>query len=423
MGGIGKSTMAQVVYNDERVKREFELKAWVCVSEEFDVVGVTKLILEAFSLGGHYTNDLNSLQAKLKEMFCGKKFLIVLDDVWNENYDEWCHLKRPFQYRAQGSRIIVTTRSQRVASIMQTVESYKLKYLSDEDCWNLFAKHAFGYKNSRTNPSIDRIGREIVKKCKGLPLAAKTLGGLLRSTSDLKEWKNISRSDIWDLTEMESNILPALLLSYHSLPSYLKQAMLCLLLNIPKSYKFEEEELILLLILLWMAENLLQNPVNGERIEDIGDKYFLELVSRSFFQQSQSAGQHFVMHDLINDLAGFVSGKFCVRLEDGNSNINVDARMRYLSFPVADGPVKLEAMDKNNRLRTLLTLGITFHDHKLQDDAFSKLVCLRVLSFSFFSALEELPESIGLLRHLRYLKVSGTRFERFPNSICSLYNL
>ncbi|XP_054815035.1 putative disease resistance protein At3g14460 [Prosopis cineraria] len=418
MGGVGKSTLAQLVYNDERVKTVFELKAWVCVSEEFDVVRVTKLILEAIGLGGHGTNDLNSLQLKLKEMLYGRKFLIVLDDVWNENYDEWCHLKRPFQYGAQASRIVVTTRSQRVASIMQTVESYKLKYLSDEDCWNLFAKHAYGYKNSSTNPSIDKIGRKIVKKCKGLPLAAKTLGGLLRSTSDCKEWENISRSDIWDLTETESNILPALLLSYHYLPSHLKRCFAyCSIFS--KGYKFEKEELIL----LWMAENLLQIPLKGERIEDIGDKYFLELVSRSFFQQSGSAGQHFVMHDLVNDLAHFVSGRFCVRLEDDNSDINVDRRMRYLSFHAAHGFVNFEAIDRNNRLRTLLTQGNAFHDHKLQDDTISKLICLRVLSFSFLSILEELPESIGLLRHLRYLKVSGTRIKRFPDSICSLYNL
>jgi hypothetical protein len=117
-----------------------------------------------------------------------KKFLLVLDDVWNENYADWDDLSSPFRSGAQGSTIIVTTRNDSVASIMRTVSTDRLKPLLEEDCWSLFAKHAFHDNSSNARPELEVIGRKIVKKCEGLPLAAKTMGGLLRSKEDVDEW-------------------------------------------------------------------------------------------------------------------------------------------------------------------------------------------------------------------------------------------
>lgn len=122
-----------------------------------------------------------------------------------------------------GSKIVVTTRSENVALIMGTVPSHRLRQLTDEDCWLLFAKHAFNNVESREQPILEEMGREIVKKCKGLALAAKILGGLLRSKLDPDDWNKILTSEIWDSSEETHNILPALRLSYDHLPSHLKQ--------------------------------------------------------------------------------------------------------------------------------------------------------------------------------------------------------
>ncbi|KAL7179767.1 hypothetical protein ACSBR1_043048 [Camellia fascicularis] len=148
MGRVSKTTLAQFLYNDGRVDDHFDMKAWVCVSDEFNVVRVTRTILEAIILQGSNTmvlstKDLNQLQVKLKEYLSGKKFLIILDDVWNENYDNWDSLRSPFGYGEHGSRVIVTTRNESISSIMQTVSIHRLQQLSDEDCWKLFAKHVF----------------------------------------------------------------------------------------------------------------------------------------------------------------------------------------------------------------------------------------------------------------------------------------
>lgn len=426
MGGIGKTTLAQLVYNDDRVQKEFDLKAWIYVSEEFDICKITKNLLEVITLCSCDVEDLNSIQRNLKMYIQKKKFLFVLDDVWDENYENWDKFRSPFKHGgANGSKIIVTTRSRNVASIMQTFPPYNLTELANEDCWELFSNHAFGYGHKDSNvhqQSVYKVGREIVRKCKGLPLALKTLAGLLRSKSDIQEWHKVLNSEIWDLQHHESNILPALRLSYHYLPSHLKRCFAyCAIF--PKDYEFEKESIIL----LWMAEGLLHQSKRHGRIEEVGNEYFCELVSRSFFYQSRSGKSYFLMHHLINDLAQFVSGTFSVRIEDNNSD-QVMERTHYLSHIIShcSSYVNLKDVSKANRLRTFMqirTVGTSidmFND--MPNDLLTKLRYLRVLTLvgAYFYSL---PDSIGELKHLRSLEVSDTEITRLPESICSLYNL
>ncbi|XP_028099955.1 putative disease resistance RPP13-like protein 1 isoform X2 [Camellia sinensis] len=312
MGGLGKTTLAQMVYNDEVVVNHFDLQAWVCVSDEFDTMRISKVILESITSKACEFQDLNQVQVQLKQNLIGKKILIVLDDVWDTKNRDWNILKGPFNNGVSGSKIIVTTRDRDVASIMGTVQNHLLQYLSDDDCWSVFEQHAFGKRSMNANPELVFIGKKIVGKCKGLPLAASTLGGLLKCKETDNDWENVLNSKIWDLTEKDNEIPPALRLSYHHLPSHLKRCFAyCSIL--PKDYEFEEEELIF----LWMAEGLLQQQNGNKQMEDLGVEYFRELQSRSFFQPS-SGGESlkFVMHDLINDLAQSVAGYTCFRLED-----------------------------------------------------------------------------------------------------------
>ncbi|KAK7271444.1 hypothetical protein RJT34_27361 [Clitoria ternatea] len=311
MGGMGKTTLAQLVYNDGKIKDEFEVRVWVCVTEEFDVFKVTRTVLEQITMLSDDTKDLNMLQLKLKEELMGKKFLLVLDDVWNENYLNWEVLQSPFIYGAPGSKILVTTRSEKVASTMRCAKPHHLNHLSEEDSWSLFAKHALHDRDSCSNSGFEEIGRKVVKKCKGLPLALKTIGSLLYTKMSSEEWNGILTSEIWDLSEEEINIIPALRLSYQYLPSHLKRCFAyCSLL--PKDYEFDKDYLVQ----LWMDENLLQFYQQNKSMKEIGDECFNDLLSRSFFQRSSGDTTQFVMHDLINDLAKCVSGQFCLRLEE-----------------------------------------------------------------------------------------------------------
>ena len=167
MGGIGKTTLARLVYNDNRVKMSFDLKAWVCVSEKFDSFRIAKTILEEVTLSACDIQNLNLLQIRIRETLTGKKFFLVLDDVWNENYIDWDELLRIFRCGARKIQIIVTTRSEKVAAIMHPISTHLLKQFSDEECWWLFAQHAFKNGNSHEYPNLEVIGKRIVQKCKG----------------------------------------------------------------------------------------------------------------------------------------------------------------------------------------------------------------------------------------------------------------
>ncbi|PON74398.1 NB-ARC domain containing protein, partial [Parasponia andersonii] len=418
MGGIGKTTLAQLIFNDQLITVSFELRVWVTVSDEFDVYKVMKMIFQKLITCEKYdVEDLSELQCELKKALRGRKFFFVLDDVWNENYNNWDFLKSTFESGARGSKIIVTTRNSAVAQVMSTGKVHKLQEVSNEDCWKLFVDHAFDEDCDHAHPNLQAIGREIVKKCKGLPLAVKSLGGLLHFERDPKKWKNVLKSDVWDLYETQNDeILPALWLSYYYLPSNIKQCFAyCSIF--PKDYEFERERLIL----LWMAEGLLQHK-KGKSMEEVGDQYFEDLISRSFFQQSSqhksSKDATFVMHDLIHDLATFVAGEFCFRLDDDNALDNLATKTRHLSCMTYIE--KVAGLSKAESLRTLLAIrGGVLLDLELQE-LLPTLGCLRVLSVlrSF-----KLPDSIGNLKHLRYLNLSGTKVERIPDSICTLYNL
>ncbi|CAL5331594.1 unnamed protein product [Camellia sinensis] len=225
MGGIGKTTLAQMVYEDKTVDKYFNLKAWVYVSNEFDIMKITKTVYDSVTSETCSFNNLDQVQVKLRKALAGRKFLIILDDVWNEDYNAWNVLKKPFNDGAQGSKVVVTTHNRDIATMMATVELHDIKILSNKHCWSLFAQHAFANTNIDANPNLVSIGKKIVEKCEGLPLAARTLSGLLRNKVRDEEW---------------------------------------------------EEELVL----LWMAEGFIQQQ-KEKQMEVVGAEYFRELLSRS----------------------------------------------------------------------------------------------------------------------------------------------
>ncbi|XP_028060839.1 putative disease resistance RPP13-like protein 1 [Camellia sinensis] len=422
MGGIGKTTLVQHIYDHDKVEKHFNMKAWVCVSVDFDILGTTKAILESFTHRPCDLGKLNEVQVQLRNTLAEKKFLLVLDDVWHYGHDGWNSLRLPFDAGAPGSKIIVTTRQGGVVKQMGMDEYLNLKNLLYDDCWLIFAHHAFENRNIIECPELVSIGKKIVKhRCGGLPLAARALGSLLRCKQAESEWKKILNSNIWN---EESGILSALKLSYLHLPSHLKRCFsYCAI--IPMDYEFKEEELVL----LWMAEGLIKQPKGGKQMEDLGRKYFHELVSRSFFQPSSGNKLNFIMHDLINDLAQNVAGDKCFRfknnLEYGRHN-KISDKARHSSYVGSnyEGIKKFKVFDDAKCLRTFLQfLPPSRHASRyLFHDLLPKLKCLRELRLHC-ARMDELPDSIGDLKHLRYLDVSYSGITRLPDTVVTLYNL
>ncbi|KAL6126348.1 hypothetical protein ACLB2K_074399 [Fragaria x ananassa] len=199
-GGLGKITLAKHVFNDAATG-QFSPKGWVSVSDDFDIVRVAAAVLESVtSAPVQEFKELNSILDKLSKELAGKKFLIVLDDVWHTcSYGQWTTLQASFRVGAAGSKIIVTTSDANVAKTMGDSSPYNLKPMSEDDCWELFQHHAL--LNNRPE-DVEFLKEKIVEKCNGLPLAARTLGGLLRC-KEVDEWKDILDHKLWTLSDSQ----------------------------------------------------------------------------------------------------------------------------------------------------------------------------------------------------------------------------
>ncbi|PPS04553.1 hypothetical protein GOBAR_AA16122 [Gossypium barbadense] len=235
-GGLGKTALAQFVYNDKMVHDHFELKMWVCVSDVFDVkIIVENIIKSATNRAPDQNLEIDQLQRQLRDIIDGKKYLLDLDDIWNEEREEWISLKELLVGGVKGSRIIVTTRSSRVAKITSKCQPYVLKGLSDDDAWCLFKEIAFEQRYAdSTNSAFVEIGRQILERCGGVPLVIRTIASTLFYKETEKEWRSFKNNELVRISQNEG---------------FIKQL------------------------------NPSQSP------EEIGFGYFKNLVDRSFFQE------------------------------------------------------------------------------------------------------------------------------------------
>uniref|UniRef100_A0A3N7G8N9 Uncharacterized protein n=1 Tax=Populus trichocarpa TaxID=3694 RepID=A0A3N7G8N9_POPTR len=424
MGGLGKTSLAKSVCDAENVKSHFELKMEVCVSDDFSLKQVIQKIIKSATTGERCADlDGGELEKKLEEILNGRKYLLLLDDVWNEDAQKWLLLKPLLSKGAGGSKIIVTTRSQRVADIMGTVAAHNLSLLGQEDCLSLFYKCAFKEGEKELYPNLVGIGKEIVAKCKQVPLAVINLGTQLYGKTDEKEWKSVRDSEKWE--EEGDGILPALKISYQRLPTPLKRCFLyCSLF--PKDFDFGD----LFLVQFWMAQGLiLQSSNPNEKLEDVGLRYVRELISRCFFQDYEDwiISASFKMHDLMHDLASSLAQNEFSIISSKNHQISKTTR-------------HLSVLDSNSFFhKTLPKFPNNFHQVRsiVFADSIEGPTCktdfekcllefkhLRSLELMDDSEFEAFPERIGALKHLRYLHFGkNAKIKRLPKSIFKLQNL
>ncbi|KAF5472403.1 hypothetical protein F2P56_009124 [Juglans regia] len=419
LGGMGKTTLAKLVYNDETVVNHFQLKMWVCVSTDFRV---TRLMEEVLKSAGCKVNKNSStedtLQTRLRELLEDKRFLLVLDDVRNDNRNKWVELIDLLNGGSHGSVIVVTTRSHKVSSILDPIYTHSLEGLSKEDCLSLFVKCAFKEGEDKRYPNLLSIADKIVEKCKRVPLAVKSLGGLLYSKVDEREWEFVRDSEIWELEENEGSILPALRLSYNQMPIHLKRCF-AYCVNFPKDHEFNN----FLLIEQWVAHGLiLQLPVyKKQELEDIGDLYIKELMSRCFFQDLDEPifdMYTFKMHDLVHDLVLSIGHEEWLEIDSDNKDMA--STVHHLSISSSDQQVS----KFSNKLANVRSIMYRTKPHVSSVEAcISRFKSLRVLAIPG-SNFENLPSSIGTQKHLRYLDLSNNlSIKKLPNSICKLHNL
>ncbi|XBI31709.1 hypothetical protein VPH35_055245 [Triticum aestivum] len=437
MGGLGKTTLAKMVYNDQEVQKNFQLKMWHCVSDNFDATALLKSIIElAVNKRCDIPDTIELLRKQLEEIIGQKRFLLVLDDVWNEEKRMWEDELKPLlcSVGGPGSVIVVTCRSKQVASIMCTVKPHELVFLSEEDSWELFSNKAFS-NGVNDQPELVAIGRRIVNKCGGLPLALKTMGGLLSSKQKVQEWKAIEESNIGDNDGGKYEVMPILKLSYKHLSPEMKQCFaFCAVFS--KDYEMEKDRLIQ----LWMANGFIHEEGTMDLIQK-GEFIFDELVWRSFLQDKKVIVKSAVywggtnyetivckMHDLMHDLAKDVTDE-CASVEELSQQKALLKGVCHMQMSTAElqqisglckGRTYLRTMLAPSESRAEHTYNFLSRSHKDIKELQQVLASLRALDCS--PSLIVICKAINA-KHLRYLDLSWSDIISLPDSVCMLYNL
>ncbi|KAL0423619.1 UNVERIFIED_CONTAM: putative disease resistance protein RGA1 [Sesamum radiatum] len=416
MGGLGKTTFARLIFNDQRTVKHFHKRIWVCVSQNFDsTTNLFKRILESITNNVVQVEGREAILQKLKEELKDKRFLLVLDDLWNDKQEYWENFRSSLVgiNSVNGNFIIVTIRSNDVASIVNPRYKHSLGILSDDDCWDIIKMRVFS-NEEEVSEHLENIGREIARKCGGLPLAANMIGATLRR-KDIHDWTSVLQSGFSDSNGDTIGVLQVLKLSFHRLPYPLLKKCFAYCSIFSEDEKIEKERLIQ----LWMAEGLLVEK-DGADMESLGSTVYDILLQNCFFQEAKKNKfgiiKHSKMHDLVHDLACSISKAESFNVENHKLD-PIPPRVRNLAIRSLDDHESYKMAIKENAsyLRAL------FSNDKIPDGVLDDCKNLRTLALQ--KNTEELSPSIAKLIHLRFIDVSFTKIRAFPESICQLYNL
>ncbi|XP_062118201.1 putative disease resistance protein RGA1 [Humulus lupulus] len=435
--GTGKTRVAKLVYEDEAVKTNFEPRIWVFVSEIFDVELILRKILA--KLTGKNREDLPSNQKSqdlmLARLLSGKKYFMVLDDVHETESRQWSSLMESLEVGALGSKILVTTPSNRVADLVKgSLQPYLLEDLSLDNYLFLFGKFAFGdcKKKIEDRSHQIRLGMEIVRRCAGRTLVITAMAAMLHSRS-VEQWRLFYKNEfskIGEYTNDHNEMLSLLKLCYDHLPSPLKHCFaFCSLF--PKG----QVMVVQTLIKLWMAQGFIIEK-SDKSAEDVGYEYVQILVGGYFFEVvERDAAQQVTkckLHRFMYDLAVLVTGGQCLLLSSADS-YDTSRRTLHVCFDFDLSSTEFIAALDVKKTRTIVLSGQSrrrhggryggIHVNIIFDKICSKFKFLLALDMHD-SGIEIVPDSISKLKLLKYLDLSENEgITELPNSITRLLNL
>ncbi|KAL4632534.1 hypothetical protein ACB092_04G058100 [Castanea dentata] len=422
MAGLGKTTLAKEVYNNELIRKHFDVLAWVCVTKNFDFKRILFEILQSIDENDQclkYFQSEDEILSELQRRLCGNKYLLVLDDVWIDDHEEWSKLTSYlFSFNSNtGNNIIVTTRSDKVANLIKTQPQHYLEKLSKDECWSIFEKRAFANKKITRTIELESIGREIAKRSGGFPLAAKVLGGIMCFKYDKSEWLSIQNNKIWDLLDDDTDrFFRILRLSFDNLSTPSLKQCFAYCANF-QDYNIRKDEVIQ----HWMAEGFLESSKGiCMMMEDIGNFYFNILLATSFFQGARKDEYGNIisckMHALVHDFALSIIKSETLILERASMGDVGNAQCLFIHFAGQTTQRISFIGDGFTKLRSLVS------DYADFGNTLSNFKSLHVLKL-YGDSITELPDSIEHLIHLRLLHISHAGIETLPESVTKLYKL
>nr|WLO97315.1 Pm55 protein [Dasypyrum villosum] len=430
-GGMGKTTLAQSICNQDEVVKHFKI-IWITVSTSFDATSVTSKILHSATRVKPNTDHLEPLQRDLEEKLKSIKFLLVMDDVWEDKkIDEWEKLFAPMKkLNTVGSKILLTTRMQSVADMAAKVMGVErdkcltLQGLEDDENLKLFNHHAFSGLNPGDYAYLKLTGEQIAKKLRGCPLVTKVVAGHLQSNITPEYWRRFLHQGLKHFKGTEKDIMKILRLSYYHLPTELQICFrYCCIF--PQDYIFEKKKLVQ----MWMGSGLIASGIQS--LEDTAEQFFAQLTRKSFFDMKPITFgwkeiESYVMHDLMHELASNVSTGECARIVDPVQLQDENYTVRHLcidnihSFSADE--VKKISHFKN--LRTIIIENIP----PLENDtlcAFQMIVetskSLRLFHAELWNT-SRFAVNFGNLKHLRYIRVSSIAQDKICG-VAKLYHL
>ncbi|KAK1274144.1 Disease resistance protein RPM1 [Acorus gramineus] len=439
MGGLGKTTLVAQVYNSDAVKRNFEFRTWITISQTYKIRGILKNIMKQFfpeEQDGSNTDmtdrakkkgeglnntDIRKRNQKIHDHMKQKSCLIVFDDIWSVS--DWDAVRDIFPVSMCTSKIVYTTRSDVVASSLAREEFiFKLKPLKENEAWELFCKRAF----PGSCPSeLEVLARELVKRCEGLPLAIVVLGGLMFSKKTVSDWKKI-HSSVFSLMIANQRVKDILKLSFDDLPYQMKNCFLyCSVF--PEDSLIDKDKIIR----LWVAEGFIEGN-EGRTMEEVATSYLDELISRNLIQDvflddiNDIKGRRIRIQDLVREIAKAMSKEenFCMLYSGRQAQIENRTR-RFLLSEMEEEDNVLQNINEMCHLRALIVFqsAESLLPCTLKELTRSAFRSLRVLDLDGVISIDSLPNAVGNLFNLRFLSLHGTKVRELPESIGSLHNL
>jgi disease resistance protein RPM1 len=430
MGGIGKTTLAKKVYENELVKGHFDCHVWITVSQSYNVQKILMSMIKQVCQENEMTPwkidmiDEITLISQLRKYLQQKRYVVVFDDVWKIEF--WEIVKRALPCNDRESRIIITTRSDLIgASCKESLFDmvHKLQPLSQDKAWELFCRKAFWSEFQRCCPKeLVKLSMDIVKKCEGLPLAIVAIGGLLSTKEKVPlEWKKLldSLSSELECNPHLTSITKILSLSYHDLPCYLKPCYLYFGI-FPEDYSIASERLFW----LWVAEGFVKGK-KGKVLEDIAEEYLMELIHRNLVQVSFGEldfeiTKKYRIHDLLHETILLKARElnFFQVLEAGDTTSH--GISRCLSIHAARDD--FFETSEYSWVRSVFLFNINEMPNSFIVKLFKKFKLLKVLDFED-APIDYLPQEVGNLFHLKYLSLRRTKVKILPKSMGRLHNL
>ncbi|XP_044959411.1 disease resistance protein RGA5-like [Hordeum vulgare subsp. vulgare] len=458
-GGLGKTTLTKAVY--EKIKAQFDCAAFVPVGQKPDIPKVFKDLLYGldkvkFKDIHNTTKGENLLIEDITEFLVDKRYLIVIDDIWEE--DIWKYIECALYKNKLQSRVITTTRNVSVSEACLNSTNgtiHRMRPLSDEDSQILFHRRIF-QSEEKCPEDFQIVSRDILRKCGGVPLAIITIGSLLVSGHRIKqkdEWMHVHNSMGRGVTQggVVKDMKGILSLSYYDLPPYLKPCLLYLSI-FPEDFEIEREWLIW----RWLAEGFIQCDKKENRLFEIGESYFNELLNRSLIQPAEINWEGtvvtFRIHDMVLDLICSLSSEenFISILDNDEWHApNLQRKFRRLSLHNINANVQNQQFDSTSlsKVRTFAVFSPVTCDWLPSLSSFQFLRVLDLgncgsqesssgISLKYVGNLihlrylglrnvdvQELPLDIGKLQLLQTLDIRGTRIQKLPASVVQLANL